>query len=221
MRFGSSYWSVLAGCSAACGPTSHRDGDEWDEGPSRAGDHRRQRQGRGALAARARRPIPGATTPACSPTIRRRPRPTYAATSDIPPLDFVGPPEPPSSWDNMQKGGTQVRQGVLLDHDGLRDARHDGGAVSVDDLAPVGSAARADNARASARRGAGSCSCSARVTGPGRAVADARALDAYDRQHLDRRRGEQHLVGARAAARRVSGRSTSGTPARRASVVST
>ena len=27
--------------------------------------------------------------------------------SDAPPLDFVGPPEPPSTWDNMQKGGTK------------------------------------------------------------------------------------------------------------------
>ena len=27
--------------------------------------------------------------------------------SDVPPLDFVGPPQPPSSWDNMQKGGTK------------------------------------------------------------------------------------------------------------------
>jgi hypothetical protein len=26
---------------------------------------------------------------------------------DIPPLDFVGPPEPPSTWDNMQKGSTK------------------------------------------------------------------------------------------------------------------
>lgn len=98
----------VLGLLAACGPTSHRPDDEWGEGPAHdpmiTGDNARDE-------ARWRHELD--SDPWGDDSSLLTDDPPQSATdyqnidNDIPPLDFVGPPEPPSTWDNMQKGGTK------------------------------------------------------------------------------------------------------------------
>lgn len=101
--------AVVLACllASACGPTSHRPDDEWGEGglqPEITGDNEKDE-------ARWRRELASDRWDDDSHLLTDDPPKTaeeYRAESDdVPPLDFVGPPEPPSSWDNMQKGGTK------------------------------------------------------------------------------------------------------------------
>ena len=96
----------VLGLLAACGPTSHRHDDEWGEGPAKdpmiSGDNARDE-------ARWRRELDADTWGDDAHLLTDDPPQTAAEyqDEDIPPLDFVGPPEPPTRWDNMQKGGTK------------------------------------------------------------------------------------------------------------------
>ena len=92
--------------AAACGPTSHRHGDDWDDmrNPEITGDNDKDE-------ARWRRELESDPWGDDAHLLTDNPPKTaaeYRAHQDgeVPPLDFVGPPEPPSRWDNMQKGGT-------------------------------------------------------------------------------------------------------------------
>ncbi len=99
----------VLGLLAACGPTSHRHDDEWGEGPTNeptiTGDNARDE-------ARWRREL--ASDPWGDDSDLLTDDPPKSAqeyqdgADDIPPLDFVGPPAPPSSWDNMQKRSTKL-----------------------------------------------------------------------------------------------------------------
>ena len=96
---------MLAGL-ATCGPTSHRGDDEWGEGPTEepmiTGDNERDE-------ARWRRELASDPWGDDSDLLTDDPPKAaaeYENDEDIPPLDFVGPPEPPSTWDNMQKSGS-------------------------------------------------------------------------------------------------------------------
>jgi hypothetical protein len=92
---------------AACGPATHRQVDEWGEEktmrPEITGDNAKDE-------ARWRREL--ASDPwgddahllTDDPPLGAR---DFQEDDDVPPKDFVGPPAPPSSWDNMQKGGTK------------------------------------------------------------------------------------------------------------------
>lgn len=108
MRFGVVVLIGVLGLLAACGPTSHRHDDEWGEGPATepmiSGDNDRDE-------ARWRHELASDPWGDDGDLLTDDP-PKSAADyeamgDDIPPLDFVGPPEPPSSWDNMQKSGTK------------------------------------------------------------------------------------------------------------------
>jgi hypothetical protein len=96
---------VLAG-AATCGPTSRRHDDDWGEGPMNepmiTGDNTRDE-------ARWRRELASDPWGDDAHLLTDDPPKTAAEyqEDDVPPLDFVGPPEPPSTWDNMQKGGTK------------------------------------------------------------------------------------------------------------------
>lgn len=91
---------------ATCGPTSQRHDDEWGEGPARepmiTGDNARDE-------ARWRRELASDPWGDDADLLTDDPPKTAAEyqDDDAPPPDFVGPPEPPSTWDNMQKGGTK------------------------------------------------------------------------------------------------------------------
>lgn len=93
--------------ASACGPTSHRLDDEWGEAGLQhaiTGDNAKDE-------ARWRRELASDPWGDDSHLLTDDPPKTaeeYRAQSeDVPPLDFVGPPEPPSSWDNMQRSSTK------------------------------------------------------------------------------------------------------------------
>jgi hypothetical protein len=106
MRFMVVVMIAVLGVLTACGPTSHRHDDEWGEGPSKdpmiSGDNARDE-------ARWRRELDSSDWGDDAHLLTDDP-PQNAAEyqdEDIPPLDFVGPPAPPTRWENMQKGGTK------------------------------------------------------------------------------------------------------------------
>ena len=89
--------------ATACGPTSHRQDHDWKAlEPEITGDNDLDE-------ARWRREL--ASDPWGDDSRLLTDDPPRAAAEyaehEVPPLDFVGPPEPPSRWDNMQKGGTK------------------------------------------------------------------------------------------------------------------
>jgi hypothetical protein len=106
MRFMVLALVVVCGLLGACGPTAHRHDDEWGEGPTKepmiSGDNARDE-------ARWRRELDDDHWGDDAHLLTDDPPQTAAEyqEDDIPPLDFVGPPEPPSRWDNMEKGGTK------------------------------------------------------------------------------------------------------------------
>jgi hypothetical protein len=98
----------VLGLVVACGPTSHRHDDEWGEKatmqPEITGDNDQDE-------ARWRRELASDPWGDDSSLLTDDP-PKKAAeyegvSDDGPPLDFVGPPAPPSTWDNMSKGSTK------------------------------------------------------------------------------------------------------------------
>ena len=92
--------------AAACGPTSHRHDDEWGADgimePEITGDNAKDEE-------RWRRELASDPWGDDGRLLTDDPPKAAAAyaAEDVPPLDFVGPPEPPSSWDNAQKSGTK------------------------------------------------------------------------------------------------------------------
>lgn len=98
--------AMLAGF-AACGPASHRGGDEWGDGPAQepmiSGDNARDE-------ARWRRELAADPWGDDAALLTDDPPQTAAAyqDADVPPLDFVGPPAPPSTWEGVQKGGAKI-----------------------------------------------------------------------------------------------------------------
>ena len=91
--------------AVSCGPTMHQPDDDWKAlEPEITGDNEKDE-------ARWRRELESDPWGDDSHLLTDNPPKTaaeYRAHQDdeVPPLDFVGPPEPPSRWDNMQKGGT-------------------------------------------------------------------------------------------------------------------
>lgn len=91
--------------AVACGPTMHQPDDDWKAlEPEITGDNDKDE-------ARWRRELESDPWGDDAHLLTDNPPKTaaeYRAHQDaeVPPLDFVGPPEPPSRWDNMQKGGT-------------------------------------------------------------------------------------------------------------------
>jgi hypothetical protein len=93
---------------AACGPASHRQVDEWGETktmqPEITGDNAKDE-------ARWRREL--ASDPWGDDARLLTDDDPFDETGylgdepSMPPKDFVGPPAPPSRWDNMQSGGTK------------------------------------------------------------------------------------------------------------------
>jgi hypothetical protein len=89
----------------ACGPTMHQPDDDWRAlEPEITGDNEKDE-------ARWRRELESDPWGDDSHLLTDDPPKTAAEyrahqDGDVPPLDFVGPPEPPSRWDNMQKSGT-------------------------------------------------------------------------------------------------------------------
>lgn len=108
MRFMVLALVVVCWFIGACGPTSHRPDDEWGEGPSKehmiTGDNAQDE-------ARWRHELDDDHWGDDASLLLDDPPQTAGQyqdiDDDIPPLDFVGPPEPPSTWDNMQKGSTK------------------------------------------------------------------------------------------------------------------
>lgn len=105
------FWIVLVSVGmlvgfATCGPTSHRRDDAWGEGSTRepmiTGDNARDE-------ARWRRELASDPWGDDADLLTDDPPKTAAEyrDDDGPPPDFVGPPEPPSTWDEMQRGGTK------------------------------------------------------------------------------------------------------------------
>lgn len=92
--------------AAACGPTSHRHDDEWGESgalvPEITGDNAKDEE-------RWRRQLASDPWDDDSRLLTDDPPKSVAEyeAADVPPLDFVGPPEPPTQWEDMQKGGTK------------------------------------------------------------------------------------------------------------------
>jgi hypothetical protein len=90
--------------AAACGPTSHRNVDDWDDvmQPEITGDNTKDEE-------RWRRELASDPWGDDGSLLTDDPPKAAAAyaAEDVPPLDFVGPPEPPSRWDNAQKSGTK------------------------------------------------------------------------------------------------------------------
>jgi hypothetical protein len=92
---------------AACAPQKHREVDDWDRElvmePEITGDNAKDE-------ARWRRELAGDPWDDDDRLLTDDFPGTASeyANDDIPPLDFVGPPEPPSTWDNMQSGGGKV-----------------------------------------------------------------------------------------------------------------
>lgn len=100
---------ILAG-AVACGPTSHRHGDEWDDdGPTQApmisGDNAKDE-------ARWRRELAsdpwGKDSNLLTDDPPKSAKDYEDASDDIPPLDFVGPPAPPTRWEKVQTGSTKL-----------------------------------------------------------------------------------------------------------------
>lgn len=91
--------------AVACGPTMHQPDDDWKAlEPEITGDNDKDE-------ARWRRELESDPWGNDSHLLTDDPPKTAAEyrmrhDDEVPPLDFVGPPEPPSRWDNMQKGGT-------------------------------------------------------------------------------------------------------------------
>jgi hypothetical protein len=91
---------------SACGPSTRRHVDEWGEDtmkkPEITGDNEQDE-------ARWRRELASDPWGDDANLLTDDPPKTAAEydDDDAPPLDFVGPPEPPSRWDTMQKGGTK------------------------------------------------------------------------------------------------------------------
>jgi hypothetical protein len=88
----------------ACGPTSHRNVDDWDDvmQPEITGDNAQDEE-------RWRRELASDPWGKDGGLLTDDPPKAAAEYADdtVPPLDFVGPPAPPSSWDNAQKSGTK------------------------------------------------------------------------------------------------------------------
>ena len=101
---------ILAGLAliAACTPAAHRQVDEWGEDktmrPEITGNNAKDEE-------RWRREL--ASDPWGDDAHLLMDEPPAGApdafddADDTPPKDFVGPPAPPSSWDNMTKGSTK------------------------------------------------------------------------------------------------------------------
>lgn len=94
---------------AACAPTQHRQVDEWGEEqtirPEITGNNAKDE-------ARWRQELASDPWGDDAHLLTDEPPPTGEAFDDMdepnaPPKDFVGPPAPPSRWDNMTKGGTK------------------------------------------------------------------------------------------------------------------
>ena len=98
---------MLAGL-ATCGPTSHRGGDEWGERPEKepmiSGDNAKDE-------ARWRRELAsdpwGEDSDLLTDDPPKSAKDYEDAADDIPPLDFVGPPAPPTKWESMQQSSTR------------------------------------------------------------------------------------------------------------------
>jgi len=107
MRFMVVVMMGVLGLAFACGPTSHRHDDEWAENAAMKAeitgdnDQDEERWRRGLAS------DPWGDDAALLTDDPPRTAAEYEEMSDAPPLDFVGPPEPPSTWDNMQQGGTK------------------------------------------------------------------------------------------------------------------
>ena len=92
----------------ACTPSAHRHVDDWGEEtvrePEITGDNAKDE-------ARWRRELASDPWGDDGNLLTDDPPQTALESEDMndaaPPRDFVGPPEPPSSWDNMQKSGTK------------------------------------------------------------------------------------------------------------------
>jgi hypothetical protein len=94
----------VIGLLVACGPTMHRQDDEWGDEPMISGDNDKDE-------ARWRRELASDGWDDDSRLLTDDPPQSVTASqgddSDIPPLDFVGPPAPPSTWDNMSSGSSK------------------------------------------------------------------------------------------------------------------
>jgi hypothetical protein len=109
MRYVIGFFAALV-LVAACGPTTHHRVDEWGETktmqPEITGDNAKDE-------ARWRREL-GSQPWGDDSRLLTDDSPLTAEderlledADDLPPKDFVGPPAPPSSWENVQKGGTK------------------------------------------------------------------------------------------------------------------
>lgn len=95
---------------AACGPTSHRQVDEWGETktmkPEITGDNAKdEARWRRELAANPMGEDAHLLTD--DSPLTAEDEQLLQDADDLPPKDFVGPPAPPSTWDNMSRGGTK------------------------------------------------------------------------------------------------------------------
>ena len=92
----------------ACAPTKHRSVDDWGEEtvmePEITGDNTKDE-------ARWRRQLASDPWGDDGSLLTDDPPKTAAEYEDMadaePPSDFVGPPAPPTTWENMQKSGTK------------------------------------------------------------------------------------------------------------------
>jgi hypothetical protein len=109
MRVGIVVLVGVLGLLVACGPTSHRHpDDEWGEGasldPTITGDNAKDE-------ARWRHELASDKwdddTSLLTDDPPRSANEYQALDEDIPPLDFVGPPAPPTKWESWQKGSTK------------------------------------------------------------------------------------------------------------------
>jgi hypothetical protein len=95
---------VVLGLIAACAPRAHREVDDWDREtvlePEITGDNAKDEE-------RWRRELASDPWGDDDHLLTDDPPQTASdyANEDIPPLDFIGPPEPPTKWEGMQKGG--------------------------------------------------------------------------------------------------------------------
>lgn len=96
---------VVMASLIACAPQAHREVDDWDREmvmePEITGDNAKDE-------ARWRRELASDPWDTDDGLLTDDPPKTASdyANDDIPPLDFVGPPEPPTRWQGLQKGGT-------------------------------------------------------------------------------------------------------------------
>ncbi len=97
----------MLGLALACGPTAHRL-DDWGEStalePEITGDNAKDED-------RWMRELASDSWDEDARLLTDDPPRTASdledMRGDVPPFDFVGPPEPPSTWDNMSSGGTK------------------------------------------------------------------------------------------------------------------